>query len=100
MAAKLVVLYGAPQDPAAFDAHYTQTHAPLAEKIPGLRRFDHGHVVGGADGSQAPYYYMAELYFEDADALAGGLGSSEGQAAGADVANFATGDATLMIVEA
>jgi uncharacterized protein (TIGR02118 family) len=100
MAAKLVVLYGPPQDAVAFDAHYTQTHAPLAEKVPGLQRFDHGHVLGSGDGSQAPYYYMAELYFDDADALASGLGSSEGQTAGDDVANFATGGATLMIVEA
>lgn len=99
MPAKLVVLYGPPQDPVAFDAHYTQTHAPLAEKVPGLRRFDHGHVLGSPDGSHAPYYYMAELHFDDADALASGFGSSEGQAAGADVANFATGGATLMIVE-
>ena len=32
----LTVCYGHPTDPAAFDAHYTSTHAPLAEKIPGL----------------------------------------------------------------
>jgi uncharacterized protein (TIGR02118 family) len=100
MAAKLVVLYGPPEDPAAFDAHNTQTHAPLADKIPGLRRFDHGHVLGSADGSEPPYHYMAELHFDDADALASGFASSEGQAAGADVANFATGGATLMIVAA
>ncbi|HLI59036.1 MAG TPA: EthD family reductase [Solirubrobacteraceae bacterium] len=100
MTAKLVVLYGVPQDPAAFDTHYTETHVPLAERIPGLRRFDHGHVLGSADGSAPPYHYMAELYFEDADAVASGLASAEGQAAGADVANFATGGATLMIVEA
>ena len=100
MSAKLVVLYGPPEDPATFDAHYTRTHAPLAEKVPGLRRFDHGHVLGSVDGSDPPYYYMAELYFDDAEALAGGLASSEGQAAGADVANFATGGATLMIAEA
>ena len=100
MAAKLVVLYGSPQDPAAFDAHYTQTHAPLAQEIPGLQRFDHGHVLGSADGSEPPYYYMAELYFDDPDALTSGFASAEGQAAGADVATFATGGATLMIVEA
>ncbi len=99
MAAKLVVLYGPPQDSAAFDAHYSQTHAPLAEKVPGLQRFDHGHVLGSADGSEPPYYYMAELYFDDADSVASGLASPEGQAAGADVANFATGGATLMTVE-
>jgi uncharacterized protein (TIGR02118 family) len=100
MSAKLVVLYGPPEDRATFDAHYTQTHAPLAEKVPGLRRFDHGHVLGSVDGSEPPYYYMAELYFDDAEALAGGFASAEGQAAGADVANFATGGATLMIAEA
>lgn len=100
MAAKLVVLYGPPEDPAAFDAHYARTHAPLVDKIAGLRRFDHGHVLGSADGSEPRYYYMAELYFDDADALASSRASSEGQAAGADVANFATGAATLMIVEA
>jgi uncharacterized protein (TIGR02118 family) len=100
MAAKLVVLYGAPQDSEAFDTYYTETHAPLARQVPGLRRFDHGHVLGSADGSEPPYFYMAELYFDHADALASGLASSEGQAAGADLANFATGGATLMIAEA
>jgi uncharacterized protein (TIGR02118 family) len=31
---KLVIAYGAPEDPAAFDRYYAETHAPLAEKIP------------------------------------------------------------------
>jgi uncharacterized protein (TIGR02118 family) len=39
---KLVVAYGPPEDPAAFDEHYASTHAPLAQKIPGLRRFEAG----------------------------------------------------------
>ena len=99
MAAKLVALYGPPQDTAAFDDHYAQTHAPLAEKVPGLRRFVHGHVVSNIDGSPAPYYYMAELHFDDADALSSGFASHEGEAAGADIPNFATGGATLMVVE-
>jgi uncharacterized protein (TIGR02118 family) len=97
--AKLVVLYGPPEDTAAFDAHYAGTHAPLAEKVPGLRRFEHGRVLAGADGSDAPYHYMAELHFDDADALAAGLGSPEGQAAGEDVGNFATGGVTMFVAE-
>ena len=32
----LTVCYGHPTDPAAFDAYYTSTHAPLAEKTPGM----------------------------------------------------------------
>ena len=33
----LTVCYGHPTDPAAFDAHYTSTHVPLAEKTPQAR---------------------------------------------------------------
>lgn len=97
---KLVVAYGAPDDPAAFDEHYASTHAPLAEKIPNLRRFEAGKVLGTPDGTPAPYYFIAELLFEDIEQLQSAMASSEGQAASSDVATFATGGATLMIAEA
>jgi uncharacterized protein (TIGR02118 family) len=97
---KLVVAYGPPEDPAAFDEYYASTHAPLAEKIPSLRRFEAGKVLGTPDGSAAPFYFIAELWFDDVDQLQTAMASSEGQAAGGDVANFATGGATLMIAEA
>ena len=38
--ARLLVLYGTPKDPAAFDAYYASTHVPIAKKIPGLRRYE------------------------------------------------------------
>ena len=97
---KLVVLYGAPDDPAAFDAHYAGTHVPLAEKVPNLRRFEAGKVLGTPDGAAAPYYLMAELSFDSAEELEKALGSPEGQTTAADVANFASGGATMMIAEA
>lgn len=96
---KLVVAYGTPDDPAAFDDYYAKTHVPLAEKIPDMRRFEAGKVLGTPDGSAAPYYFIAELWFDSTEALQAAMGSAEGQAAGADVANFATGGATLMIAE-
>ncbi|HET6865998.1 MAG TPA: EthD family reductase [Solirubrobacteraceae bacterium] len=97
---KLVVSYGAPDDPPAFDRHYAETHVPLVHKVPNLRRFEAGKVLGTPDGSPAPYYWLAELWFDSTQDLEAGMGSAEGQAAGADVANFATGGATLMIAEA
>jgi uncharacterized protein (TIGR02118 family) len=97
---KLIVLYGKPEDPSAFDAYYASTHAPLADKIPNCQRYEHGKALHSADGSEAPYYYVADLTFEDADALQAGMSSPEGEAAGADVANFATGGATMFIAEA
>ena len=96
---KLVVAYGTPDDPVAFDAYYAKTHAPLAEKIPDLRRFEAGKVLGTPDGSDAPYYFIAELLFDDLATLQGAMGSAEGQAAAADLANFASGGASLMIAD-
>jgi uncharacterized protein (TIGR02118 family) len=97
---KLVVAYGKPEDAAAFDEYYANTHEPLVHKIPGLDRFEHGHVLGTPDGSEPPYWYIALLYFADMEALQAGLGSDDGQAAAGDVANFATGGASVMIAEA
>ena len=51
---KLVVAYGQPVKPTAFDEYYASTHAPLAQKIPGLRRFEAGKVLGSPDGSPLP----------------------------------------------
>lgn len=96
---KLIVAYGPPEDPATFDRHYDEVHMPLAQKIPNVRRFEAGKVLGTADGSAAPDYFIAELWFETADQLQSSLQSSEGQAAAADVAAFASGGATLMIAE-
>jgi uncharacterized protein (TIGR02118 family) len=96
---KLVVAYGAPEDPAAFDAHYASTHGPLAQQIPNLRRFDAGKVLGTPDGSPAPYYFLAELFFDSLEELQAAMGSPEGEAAAADVATFASGGATLMIAQ-
>jgi uncharacterized protein (TIGR02118 family) len=97
---KLVVTYGSPDDPAAFDEHYASIHGPLAQKIPNLRRFEAGKVIGTPDGSPAPSYFLAELWFDSVEVLQASMGSPEGQAAAADVATFATGGATLMIAEA
>lgn len=97
---KFVVAYSQPDDPDAFDRHYADTHIPLVQKIPNLRRFESGKVLGTPDGSPAPYYYLAELWFENAEELKASLGSAEGEAAGADVGKFATGGATVMIAQA
>jgi uncharacterized protein (TIGR02118 family) len=96
---KLVVVYGPPEDPTSFDEYYASTHAPLARKIPGLRRFEAGKVLGTPDGAPAPFYFLAELSFDSADELQTAMVTAEGQAAAADLSNFATGGATLMIAE-
>jgi uncharacterized protein (TIGR02118 family) len=93
---KLTVQYTDPADPAAFDAHYHEVHVPLAAKIPGLRRFTLSKPRGM--GAAAPYL-VAELWFDDADALNAGLGSAEGAAAAADVQTFAVGSVVMFAGE-
>ena len=58
--AKLTTLYGHPTDPAAFEEHYANTHAPLVEKIPNLRQFEAGKIIATPDGSEPPYYWIAD----------------------------------------
>ena len=93
---KLIVLYGQPTDPEAFDAHYFSTHAELVAKMPGLQRFEAAKCAS-LDGSPPPYYVQAELWFEDGNALQACFASPEGQAAAGDVGNFATGGATMLV---
>ena len=96
---KLTALFGPPEDPDAFEEYYANTHTPLVHKIPNLQRFDRGKVVGTPDGSEPPYYRVADLWFESMDQLQSSLGSPEGQEAAQDLQNFATGEVTLLISE-
>ena len=96
---KLTVLYGHPSDPAAFEQYYAETHMPLAVKIPMLTRIEAAKAQPGPDGSAAPYYRIAELWFASLEQLQASMGSAEGRAAVADLGNFATGGTTVFTSE-
>lgn len=92
----LLALYNQPEDPAAFDRHYEETHTELGLAFPGLQSFSGTRPGPGADGSPAPYYFVAILTFDDEDALSAALASPAGEAAVADLANFAGAGVTLL----
>lgn len=92
----LTVAYGHPADPATFDSYYTSTHLPLVQKVPNVIEVAAQRCTS-LDSNPAPYYMLAEVSFASAENLQGALASSEGQAAAADLANFATGGATLFV---
>ncbi|EPR66764.1 EthD family reductase [Cyclobacterium qasimii] len=96
---KLVVMYGHPVDPAAFEAYYSETHLPIASKIKGLSRVEFTKFVGTPDGGKPSQYRMAELYFETIEELQKQMGSPEGQAAVNDIPHFASGGVDVMIGE-
>ncbi len=93
---KLTVLFGHPDDPEAFEAYYANHHLPLAAKIPNVQRFESGRVRA-ADGGEPPYHRIAQLWFESEERMGEAVSSSAGEAATADLANFATGGATFFV---
>ena len=97
--AKLLVLYHHPENTTAFDEYYAARHVPLAERIPGLKKFEiTAGPITSADGA-APYHFVAILTFESMSELQAGMASAEGQIAVADLANFASGGATVLMYE-
>jgi uncharacterized protein (TIGR02118 family) len=97
--AKLLALYAPPTDPRAFDAHYRNTHLPLAWRVPGVRRIEiNAGPVMSLDGP-APYHLVGLLSFDSMEEMQAGLASPEGQAAAADLANFATAGVTLLLFD-
>lgn len=98
MVAKLIALYKKPADPAEFDKKYFGEHIPLAEKMPGLQLIELSKVNGAPMG-EAPYYLMAELYFDNMDAVKNALSSPEGRAAGKNIMSFAGDLVSMMFAE-
>ena len=96
---RLLVLYGHPKDPGAFDKDYRESHIPIAKRMKGLKKWTVGKVQGTPGDQPSPYYYIADLYMESRAEFEKLLASPEGQAAVADVPNYATGGVTFVYSE-
>ncbi len=94
---KATILYGHPTDPAAFEKYYLEKHLPVAAKMIGVDKLELTKFISAPDGSKSAYYRMAELHFPDQAGLQQTMSSPEGQAAVADLSNFATGGVTVII---
>ncbi len=94
---KLVALYKKPDDPEAFENAYFNTHVPLIQKVPGIQKTVITRFVRTVMGDGL--YMMAEMHFEDMDALKAAMKSPEMQAAGDNLNQFASGLATLLFGE-
>lgn len=94
---KVIVLYGHPSEPAAFEKYYKDHHLPIVAKMNGVAKTELTKMMSNADGSPPEYYRMAELYFEDSAQMVTSMASPEGKATAVDLANFATGGAKVII---
>ncbi|MEO7307881.1 MAG: EthD family reductase [Ferruginibacter sp.] len=94
---KVTVLYAQPTDPQSFEKYYGDTHTPLIGKVQGIEKVEFTRFMPNADDTPAACYRMAELYFAGPAEMQQALSSPEGQALAADLPNFATGGATVMV---
>jgi uncharacterized protein (TIGR02118 family) len=97
--AHVVTMYKTPKDAAAFDKHYAENHIPIAKKIPGLRKYEVNKGPVATPAGPSGYHVVALLHFDDMAAVQKAFASAEGQAAVADISNFATGGADIFMFD-
>ena len=96
--ARLIALFSPPDDPAAFDAHYRDVHAPIVRRYPNLRGL-HLTQPDGVGGRPAPYHLLAEMSFDSRADLDAALASDAGRESGRDLRNFAQAGVSLFIAD-
>jgi len=96
---RLLVLYHQPKDPEAFDRYYESIHIPLAKRMKGLRHWTIGKVTEVLGDTESQFYFVADLYADSREQIDEILASPEGQAAVADVPNYATGGVVFLYTE-
>ncbi len=79
-----------------FATYWQEEHAPLVEALPGLERYA---VRLPTDPERSSYDGVADLHFEDRDAMAAAFDSPAGEAVKADADAFVGGDVTLITEE-
>jgi uncharacterized protein (TIGR02118 family) len=96
----VIVLYNHPKDTAAFEKYYAEKHVPLfashAQEI-GATRAELVKFTVTIDGQVPPLYREADIRFASREALEKGIATPGWKAVAADLANFATGGATVLI---
>lgn len=75
--------------PEQFHANLRNEHGPMAEAIPGLRRYVQNHVVPDPSRGHPGWDAVVELYWDDWSAMEAAWRSSAGQLATKHLAAFA-----------
>ena len=78
-----------------FIRYWTEVHAPIGARIPGLRKLVQSYALApSGDARPADFDGMAELWFDDVSAIMEARHSGEWAASTADEVNFVDGSRT------
>jgi uncharacterized protein (TIGR02118 family) len=73
---------------ADFSDYFENVHGPIGRRIPGLRRLVQNYSLPPDDDTRPGFDGMAELWFDDTNALTRARRSPEWEASTADEENF------------
>jgi uncharacterized protein (TIGR02118 family) len=80
-----------------FRDYWKTTHAQIAAKMPGLKKYVQNHALTTEEG-EPPVAGIAQVYFDSVEAMQEALSSPEGEAAIADLENFTDAEKTATVV--
>jgi uncharacterized protein (TIGR02118 family) len=97
----MVVLYRrADLSPEDFAANLREIHGPMAERIPGLRRYVQNHVAPDSSRTHPGWDAIVELSWDDRAAMEAAWRSPEGEAATQHLRDFVDlGKSTWALVD-
>jgi uncharacterized protein (TIGR02118 family) len=81
-----------------FAGYLLDVHAPLANKMPGLRKYVL-NIVQKPPNKEPEYHGVAELWFDDRESMKKAFSSREGEITQKDTENFTSKTTTLFIDE-
>jgi uncharacterized protein (TIGR02118 family) len=72
-----------------FQDYFRRVHGPLAERLPGLRRYVRNYPTTDPVRKPPPWDCVVELYFDDRESMEAAWSSPEGRQSDADLQAFA-----------
>lgn len=84
--------------PAEFRAYFRDIHGPMGEALPGLRRYVQNYRTDDPNREPPPWDGIAELWFDDYEALQAAFASEAGGRATRDLPEFADVEATTLSI--
>lgn len=94
---KLIALYKQPENPAAFNEAYINTHIPLLNKVPGIQKTELVHITRSIMGDH--FFLMTIMHLADEDDRRAAMRSPEMTVAGDNLNTFAEGLVTLLYAD-
>lgn len=87
-----------------FRKHWLEVHGPLAQKVPGMRRYVQNHIVGHSGHPLLPASGgrvdgVAELWFDDPESMEKALSSPQAKAMFEDGAKMLSAVTTYLVEE-